>query len=155
MAKYVLSLDGGGVRGLATSVYLFELEKRLKKPLSSKFDLVVGTSTGGIIALVISVLEIEGPRLLEIYSEANLKKIFSRSFSSFFRTKYSGDKKMEVLYEYFGNLKMNSADLPCSILAHNLDTRFPTIFSEREHPDLFVADAVSYTHLTLPTICSV
>ena len=53
MAKYVLSLDGGGVRGLATSVYLFELEKRLKKPLSSKFDLVVGTSTGGIIALVI------------------------------------------------------------------------------------------------------
>ena len=81
MAKYVLSLDGGGVRGLATSVYLFELEKRLKKPLSSKFDLVVGTSTGGIIALVISVLEIEGPRLLEIYSEANLKKIFSRSLS--------------------------------------------------------------------------
>ena len=43
MAKYVLSLDGGGVRGLATSVYLFELEKRLKKPLASKFDLVVGS----------------------------------------------------------------------------------------------------------------
>ena len=145
MAKYVLSLDGGGVRGLATSVYLFELEKRLKKPLSSKFDLVVGTSTGGIIALVISVLEIEGPRLLEIYSEANLKKIFSRSFSSFFRTKYSGDRKMEVLHEYFGNLKMFNADLPCSILAHNLDTRFPTIFSEREHPDLFVADIAAAT----------
>ena len=59
MTKYVLSLDGGGVRGLATSVFLYELEKKIGKPLSSKFDLVVGTSTGGIIALVISVLEIE------------------------------------------------------------------------------------------------
>ena len=67
MTKYVLSLDGGGVRGLATSVFLYELEKKMGQPLSSKFDLVVGTSTGGIIALVISVLEIEGPRLLEIY----------------------------------------------------------------------------------------
>ena len=81
MTKYVLSLDGGGVRGLATSVFLYELEKKIGQPLSSKFDLVVGTSTGGIIALVISVLEIEGPRLLEIYSEKNLKKIFTRSFS--------------------------------------------------------------------------
>ena len=74
MAKYVLSLDGGGVRGLATSVYLFELEKRLKKPLSSKFDLVVGTSTGGIIALVISVLEIEGPQTFRNLFRGKLKK---------------------------------------------------------------------------------
>ena len=35
---------------------------------------------------------------------------------------------MEVMYEYFGNLKMFNADLPCSILAHNLDTRFPKFF---------------------------
>ena len=41
MTKYVLSLDGGGVRGLATSVFLYELEKKIGKPLSSKFDLVV------------------------------------------------------------------------------------------------------------------
>ena len=106
MTKYVLSLDGGGVRGLATSVFLYELEKKIGQPLSSKFDLVVGTSTGGIIALVISVLEIEGPRLLEIYSEKNLKKIFTRSFSSLFRTKYNGQKKLEVMYDYFGSLKL-------------------------------------------------
>ena len=106
MTKYVLSLDGGGVRGLATSVFLYEPEKKIGQPLSSKFDLVVGTSTGGIIALVISVLEIEGPRLLEIYSEKNLRKIFTRSFSSLFRTKYNGQKKLEVMYDYFGSLKL-------------------------------------------------
>ena len=76
MAKYVLSLDGGGVRGLATSVYLFELEKRLKKPLSSKFDLVVGTSTGGIIALVISVLEISKRENINL-----LKFLFFKNFT--------------------------------------------------------------------------
>ena len=145
MTKYVLSLDGGGVRGLATSVFLNELEKKIGKPLSSKFDLVVGTSTGGIIALVISVLEIEGPRLLEIYSEKNLKKIFTRSFSSLFRTKYNGYKKLEVMYDYFGSLKMSSSDTPCSIVTYNLNTRFPEIFSERDHPELSVADIAAAT----------
>ena len=145
MTKYVLSLDGGGVRGLATSVFLYELEKKIGKPLSSKFDLVVGTSTGGIIALVISVLEIEGPRLLEIYSEKNLKKIFTRSFSSLFRTKYNGYKKLEVMYDYFGSLKMSSSDTPCSIVTYNLNTRFPEIFSERDHPEVCVADIAAAT----------
>jgi|TARA_X000000950_G_scaffold61752_1_gene75266 patatin-like phospholipase/acyl hydrolase len=145
MTKYVLSLDGGGVRGLATSVFLYELEKKIGKPLSSKFDLVVGTSTGGIMALIISVLEIEGPRLLEIYSEKNLKKIFTRSFSSLFRTKYNGQKKMEVMYDYFGSLKMSSSDTPCSIVTYNLNTRFPEIFSERDHPEVSVADIAAAT----------
>ena len=145
MTKYVLSLDGGGVRGLATSVFLYELEKKIGKPLSSKFDLVVGTSTGGIMALIISVLEIEGPRLLEIYSEKNLKKIFTRSFSSLFRTKYNGQKKMEVMYDYFGSLKMSSSDTPCSIVTYNLNTRFPEIFSERDHPEVSVADVAAAT----------
>ena len=145
MTKYVLSLDGGGVRGLATSVFLYELEKKIGPPLSSKFDLVVGTSTGGIIALVISVLEIEGPRLLEIYSEKNLKKIFTRSFSSLFRTKYNGQKKLEVMYDYFGSLKLSSSDTPCSIVTYNLNTRFPEIFSERDHPEVSVADVAAAT----------
>ena len=145
MTKYVLSLDGGGVRGLATSVFLYELERKIGQPLSSKFDLVVGTSTGGIIALVISVLEIEGPRLLEIYSEKNLKKIFTRSFSSLFRTKYNGQKKLEVMYDYFGSLKLSSTDTPCSIVTYNLNTRFPEIFSERDHPEISVADVAAAT----------
>ena len=145
MTKYVFSLDGGGVRGLATSVFLYELEKKIGHPLSSKFDLVVGTSTGGIIALVISVLEIEGPRLLEIYSEKNLKKIFTRSFSSLFRTKYNGQKKLEVMYDYFGSLKLSSSDTPCSIVTYNLNTRFPEIFSERDHPEVSVADVAAAT----------
>ena len=56
MTKYVLSLDGGGVRGLASANFLRKLEFEMHKPLLEKFDLVCGSSTGGILAIALSVL---------------------------------------------------------------------------------------------------
>lgn len=47
----VLALDGGGIRGLIPAEVLKEIEKRTGKPISKLFDLVAGTSTGGILAL--------------------------------------------------------------------------------------------------------
>jgi patatin-like phospholipase/acyl hydrolase len=47
----VLSIDGGGIRGIIPAVILDELQKRLDKDLYTFFDLIAGTSTGGIIAL--------------------------------------------------------------------------------------------------------
>ena len=46
-----LSLTGGGVRGLFSATVLSELERRIGRDLSEQFDVVVGTSVGGIIAL--------------------------------------------------------------------------------------------------------
>ena len=43
MTKYVLSIDGGGVRGLASATFLSELDKSTNKKLSESFDLIVGT----------------------------------------------------------------------------------------------------------------
>lgn len=47
----VLSLDGGGIRGLIGARLLVELERRSGKRISELFDLIAGTSTGGILAL--------------------------------------------------------------------------------------------------------
>jgi patatin-like phospholipase/acyl hydrolase len=47
----VLALDGGGVRGIFTAAILAGLEEDVGSPVVEHFDLVVGTSTGGIIAL--------------------------------------------------------------------------------------------------------
>src|SRR6266545_1770283 len=46
----VLSLDGGGIRGIFSAALLAGLEKDLGRPVVDHFDLVVGTSTGGVIA---------------------------------------------------------------------------------------------------------
>lgn len=51
----ILSIDGGGIRGIIPAIFLEEVEKAVKKPIWEYFDLICGTSTGGIIALAIAV----------------------------------------------------------------------------------------------------
>ena len=51
MAKFqILSLIGGGIRGAFVTSSLKELEQKLGRPIADSFDLIAGTSTGGIIA---------------------------------------------------------------------------------------------------------
>ena len=54
MSGNILALSGGGFRGLYTVRVLRRLEERLEKPLADHFDLITGTSIGGIIALGIA-----------------------------------------------------------------------------------------------------
>jgi patatin-like phospholipase/acyl hydrolase len=49
----ILSLDGGGIRGVFPAAFLAKLEEHLDAPIGSYFDLIAGTSTGGIIASII------------------------------------------------------------------------------------------------------
>ena len=49
----ILSLDGGGIRGLILIQLLLALEKFTKQPIVRLFDWITGTSTGGILALAI------------------------------------------------------------------------------------------------------
>ena len=46
----VLSIDGGGIRGLIPAVVLAEVERRTGRRIADLFDLIAGTSTGGILA---------------------------------------------------------------------------------------------------------
>lgn len=55
MSIRVLAIDGGGVRAHLAAVLLAELERRAERPADDLFDLVVGTSTGGLIAMGVAV----------------------------------------------------------------------------------------------------
>ena len=47
--RTILSIDGGGIRGIIPALVLDYLEQQANKPTSELFDLSVGTSSGGII----------------------------------------------------------------------------------------------------------
>ena len=57
--RFILSIDGGGMRGVIPAVILNNIAKRLeemgdRRPLYSHFDLIAGTSTGGLLALALT-----------------------------------------------------------------------------------------------------
>ncbi|HET9315151.1 MAG TPA: patatin-like phospholipase family protein [Vicinamibacteria bacterium] len=67
----VLALDGGGIRGVLPAVLLGELEARSGRATADLFDLIVGTSTGGILALALTA-----PRAGARFTPADLVKLY-------------------------------------------------------------------------------
>jgi len=64
----ILSLDGGGIRGVFPAALLARLEEYLDHPIGNYFDLIAGTSTGGIIAIGLG-LGIPARDILKLYVE--------------------------------------------------------------------------------------
>lgn len=64
----VLSLDGGGIKGTYTASVLATLEEMTGKKIREHFDLITGTSTGGIIAVALG-LDVPIERILTLYSQ--------------------------------------------------------------------------------------
>lgn len=60
MSKKILSIDGGGIGGLIPALVLARLEELCQKACCQLFDLMAGTSTGGIIALGLSTPDSTG-----------------------------------------------------------------------------------------------
>ncbi|MFW9874252.1 MAG: patatin-like phospholipase family protein [Candidatus Thorarchaeota archaeon] len=74
----ILSCDGGGLKGIMFLVFLAELENKLQKKCYEIFDLVIGTSTGGITAALIASGK-SAKEILTIYIK-NAKNIFKKRF---------------------------------------------------------------------------
>jgi predicted acylesterase/phospholipase RssA len=72
----ILSLSGGGFRGLYTATLLEKLEEAADKPLSEVFDLIAGTSIGGILAIGLAA-GVKASKLREAF-EQNAESIFPR-----------------------------------------------------------------------------
>lgn len=50
----ILSIDGGGIKGIYVAQLLSQIEKKIGQPIGEYFDMIAGTSTGGLIALAIT-----------------------------------------------------------------------------------------------------
>ena len=75
----VLAIDGGGIRGLIPALVLTELERRSGRRIFEMFDLIAGTSTGGILACALCAPDpLPASELVSLYEDEG-PKIFDRS----------------------------------------------------------------------------
>jgi hypothetical protein len=134
--KKILSIDGGGVRGIIPLACLVRLEAREAKPSREIFDFVAGTSTGAIIAAGIAV-GISARGLLALYREL-ANKAFERLpwwqiLLNGGNHRYSNEFIEETLVQVGADLPLNSLPIDVMITGKNTDTS-RTDFFVRDNP---------------------
>ncbi|MBV6631985.1 MAG: patatin-like phospholipase family protein [Alphaproteobacteria bacterium] len=143
----VLSIDGGGIRGILPLLVLAEIEKRLGRPISDAIDLAAGTSTGGIIAAGLTAphpVRQDQPRfkamdLVGFYlndgPEIFEKGVFSR-LRSLFRPKYSSAPLEASLRRFFGDTRLEDSLTSIMLTAYDIETRESVFMRHfKDHPD--------------------
>lgn len=128
----ILSIDGGGSLGLASAMMLIELERRTQRPTAELFDVVAGTSVGGLLGLSLLVPGDNGaPRhtAAQVSSlfEQDAEQVFESSLwrwlstlGGFLGEKYETTGLQEVLDELFGDAWLSEAIRPTLIPAYDL-----------------------------------
>jgi len=128
----ILSLDGGGIRGIFTASFLATLEDLAGRRAGEFFDLVTGTSTGAIIGLAVA-FGIPARRVLDLYVERGAR-IFRRPrlLGSLFRPRYGNRHLERAVREIFGDRSINDARVPVCIPSYELTNSWPRIWKD-EH----------------------
>jgi patatin-like phospholipase/acyl hydrolase len=136
----VLSIDGGGIRGIIPAVILDALQQRVGKAAHETFDLIAGTSTGGIITVGIGTACNQGKpytpqELVELYVKngaAIFKKSFLETLKELRGPKYSPDGLEAVLEKYFGDTQFNTALTPLLVSSYDLQSQLPFFFKSHK-----------------------
>ena len=121
----VLSLDGGGAKGFYTLGVLREIEALLPRPVHETFDLIFGTSTGSIIAALLSTGR-SVDDIHELYQEhvPTIMRAKSRSAKS--------ERLSQVGKEVFGDKGFDAARTGLGIVSTKWQLETPMIFKSRQ-----------------------
>ncbi|MCJ8279083.1 MAG: patatin-like phospholipase family protein [Rivularia sp. ALOHA_DT_140] len=141
--KYkLLSLDGGGIRGIIPAIILKEIEKRTQKRIWELFDLIAGTSTGGFLAMVLTMPNPDNPSLtrysmdeiIDMYRKDG-KNIFHEPFletltdaDDLLRPKYPSKGREKVAKKYFQDVALKDALTNIFITSYDIELRLPVFF---------------------------
>lgn len=145
----ILSIDGGGIRGIIPALVMAEIEKRTHKRIAELFDLIAGNSTGGLLALGIvkPAGKTKARRSLPAYSaeeaaalyEMHGSRIFARSpwkvvrsVGGFIDEKYPTEGIEGVLQEFFGATMLSEAITDVIIPSYEIEKRQPFFFKSKK-----------------------
>lgn len=147
MSFQILSLSGGGYLGLYTICVLADIEDRIGAPLATRFDLIAGTSVGGIIAIGVAN-EVPAARIKEAF-ERNGTRIFSARntpktplgkahdvLRCVLKPKYDPSALRNTIIDIIGaDTRLGDLKHPCIIPTVCLTKGGPQIFKTSHHPD--------------------
>jgi patatin-like phospholipase/acyl hydrolase len=147
----ILTIDGGGIRGIIPAVILDYVEKELQRKTGNKnacladyFDLIAGTSTGGILTCFYLLpptstngLHSKYPasEAIQLYAKhgkdifkPKVNKLF-RGISNLFSEKYSEEGLEKILAEVMGEVKLSDVRKHALVTAYDITNRKAILFS--------------------------
>lgn len=164
----ILSIDGGGIRGIVPGTILAELEKCIvaktgneNARIADYFDLIAGTSTGGILTSILICPDDAGRPKYKAQEAVDLylkrgETIFSTSLWQKIRSaggvldeKYPVTGLEDSLNEYLGDTKLSQALKPCLITSYDILNRrsvfFNTMDAKDEYTDFYLREVARAT----------
>ncbi|ODU59049.1 MAG: hypothetical protein ABT02_11990 [Comamonadaceae bacterium SCN 68-20] len=158
----ILALSGGGYLGLYAAVVLAELEARVGEPLGRRFDLIAGTSVGGLLSMALA-FEVPMAELVKLFLERGEEVFSSRRLPtgavtrlldlsrSVMGPKYTGEALRKELTRHFG--KRTLGDALHAVVVPAVDvTRSVTKVFKTPHAQASLGDAgLSAVDVTLAT----
>ena len=144
-SRRILSIDGGGIKGTMPASFLASLEEDLERPIGEYFDLIAGTSTGGILAIGLS-MGIPARQLLDLYVDrgpaifgqsggpwANRLSRRWRSAKHLFTAKHDAADLRTELEQVLGRRRIGDARTRLLVPSWDPDHRGVYIFKTAHH----------------------
>lgn len=151
--KKILTIDGGGIRGIIPGQVLVALEKKLQDRtgnpnarLAEFFDFFAGTSTGAILACICLCPSREDPQkarfsaqqAVDLYMQHG-EEIFNvnlwqkiKAANGYLDEKYTAVALEKYLTNYFGELKLSELLKPCIVTAYDIEKRASHFFAQHD-----------------------
>jgi uncharacterized protein len=157
MMRRILTIDGGGIKGVFPAAFLATLEDGLGGSIGQYFDLIAGTSTGGIIAIGLGFGMTAG-ELLRLYRETGGKIFQRRRFAAramgIFRAKYTNAALRGALVGAFGERCLGESRTRLLIPSLNLAAERVHLYKTSHHPKLVHDYKVPAVEVALATVAA-
>jgi patatin-like phospholipase/acyl hydrolase len=161
----ILSIDGGGIKGLYSASILASFESKTGKKITDYFDMICGTSTGGLIAIGLAngmssqaLVDLYTTKGSSIFPTSN--SYFIRGFQNsykimrqlFFSNKHSVKPLKRILEDLFGDKTMNDSNNLLCIPSFNLTNGQPKVFKKSgRQTEHFVDNTIKLVDIALAT----
>jgi patatin-like phospholipase/acyl hydrolase len=130
----ILSLSGGGIRGVFQAAFLSRIARELPSPLWKNFDLICGTSTGAITGMAVA-MEVDIDKVVDLYRSKGSKIFRRRILGGFLRGPIYAQKPLkDQLQDVFGNKQLKDAHTKILVSSasinrydHRVFANFPTL----------------------------